>query len=55
MGFMSAEDVAKIGYEGFLKGRRVVIPGLMNKLGVHSVRFAPRSVTAQIARMLQET
>jgi short-subunit dehydrogenase len=55
MGFMTAEEVAKVGYEGFLKGKRVVIPGLMNKLGVQSVRLAPRSVTTQIARLLQET
>lgn len=55
MGFMTAEEVAKIGYRGFMQGKRLVIPGLMNKLGAHSVRFAPRRLATQVARMLQES
>ena len=55
MGLMSAEVVAQIGYQGFQRGKRVVIPGLLNKIGVHSTRFSPRRVTTQIARLLQES
>jgi len=55
MGFMTSEEVAKIGYQGLMQGKRLVIPGLMNKLGVHSTRLSPRSVTTQIARLLQES
>jgi hypothetical protein len=54
MGMMSAEAVARIGYQGFMRGKRLVIPGLMNKLGVHSVRISPRRIVTQIARMMQE-
>jgi len=54
MGWMTSEAVAKIGYEGFMSGKRIVIPGLLNKIGVHSTRVSPRAVTAQVARMLQE-
>lgn len=54
MGLMTSEEVAKIGYQGFMQGRRLVIPGLMNKIGVHSTRLAPRGVATQIARLLQE-
>jgi short-subunit dehydrogenase len=54
MGLMSAEAVARAGYQGFMRGKPLVIPGVMNQLGVHSVRVTPRRVAAQIARMLQE-
>lgn len=54
MGWMKSEEVAKLGYQGFMNGKRVVIPGLLNKIGVHSTRLSPRAVSAQVARMLQE-
>jgi len=54
LGFMSAEAVAKVGYQGFMRGKRLIIPGFMNKLGVQSVRVSPRNVATQVARMLQE-
>jgi uncharacterized protein len=54
MGMMTSEAVAKIGYQGFMNGKRLVIPGLINKIGAQSTRVSPRAVTAQVARMLQE-
>jgi uncharacterized protein len=54
MGMMTSEAVAKIGYAGFMSGKRLVIPGLLNKIGVQSTRVSPRAVTTQIARMMQE-
>ena len=54
MGMMTSEQVAKIGYQGFMQGKRLIIPGLLNKIGVHSTRMTPRAITAQVARMLQE-
>jgi uncharacterized protein len=47
--------VAKIGYEGLSKGQRVVIPGLINKIGVLSVRVTPRRLVAQIAKQLNNS
>jgi short-subunit dehydrogenase len=55
MGFMSSEAVARIGYQGFMRGKRIVIPGLMNKIGVQGVRVSPRRVVTQVARLLQES
>ncbi|MBI3799452.1 MAG: SDR family oxidoreductase [Deltaproteobacteria bacterium] len=55
MGFMSSEAVAQIGYRGLMQGKRLVIPGLINKIGVQSIRLSPRRVATQIARMLQES
>jgi len=55
MGMMTSETVAQIGYRGFMQGKRLVIPGLLNKIGVQSVRLSPRRVATQVARMLQES
>ena len=55
MGLMTADAVAQIGYRGLMQGKRLVIPGLLNKLGVQSVRLSPRRVVTQVARMLQES
>jgi short-subunit dehydrogenase len=49
---MSAADVARAGYEGMMAGRPLVIPGLMNKVGVQSLRLAPRRLTARLVKAL---
>jgi uncharacterized protein len=41
---LSAERVAQIGYDGFMRGRRVIIPGLGNQIAVFLSRFAPRAL-----------
>lgn len=47
---MSAAAVARVGYRALLAGRRIVIPGLVNRLLVASLRLTPRRVaTAVIA------
>ncbi|MCC6775979.1 MAG: SDR family oxidoreductase [Hyphomicrobiales bacterium] len=38
----SAERVAREGYRGLLEGRRVVVPGIANKLVAAVTRFVPR-------------
>lgn len=52
---MDAKTVAKIGYKGLMKGKRVIITGFINKLMVCSVKFAPRALLLKVVRMLQET
>ena len=49
-----ARSVARAGYEGMLSGKRIVIPGVANRLLAQSVRFAPRRFVTAIARSLQE-
>ncbi len=51
---MSAEAVAKKGYMAMMKGKAVMIPGLMNKLSIQSTRFAPRFVTTAITKWLNK-
>jgi short-subunit dehydrogenase len=40
----SIAAVADAGWRGFEKGKRVVIPGLVNKLGAYSAPFTPRAM-----------
>ncbi len=41
---MDAEKVALCGLDGLLSGRRIVIPGVVNRLGIFGTRLAPRSI-----------
>lgn len=45
---MSANDVAKIAYTEFKKGKAIIIPGLKNKLLITMNKFAPRSLVRKI-------
>jgi short-subunit dehydrogenase len=52
---MSSADVARAGYAAMKRGRRVVIPGVKNKLLTQSVRVSPRRLVTTIVRKLQES
>ena len=55
-GVLSAEAVAESGYKGVMSGRRVVVPGLANKLGVFLTRILPRRAVVRYAHaMLRRT
>jgi short-subunit dehydrogenase len=47
---MTAEVVAKVGYEKFRSGHVVIIPGWGNKLSVFIVRFIPRSPLRKLVK-----
>lgn len=51
---MSAEEVAKTGYQAMMTGKRVVIPGVMNKIMAASIRFTPRKMVTGIVKKMQE-
>ncbi|MBN4080884.1 SDR family oxidoreductase [Caldithrix abyssi] len=51
---MSAAKVAEIGFSGLLRGKTIVIPGLINKILVFSVRLAPRRIVTAIAFYLNQ-
>jgi len=51
---MSAAKVAEIGFSGLLKGKTIVIPGLINKLLAFSVRLTPRRVVTAITSSLNQ-
>jgi short-subunit dehydrogenase len=49
---MSAEEVARIGYEAMLEGKVVSIAGLANGLGIQGLRLAPRSIVRRMVYKL---
>ena len=49
---MKASEVAKIGYNSLMKGKRVVVPGMSNKLQVFLVRFLPRKLVVKLTSIL---
>ena len=51
---MEAAAVARRGFDGLVKGRRLVIPGFLNKLLAHSTRLGPRGLNAGVVRRLME-
>jgi hypothetical protein len=51
----SAEDVARAGYAGWKRGKRLVIPGIANRILIQAERLAPRRLTMAITRRLQES
>ena len=51
---MDARAVALAGYRGMRAGKRIVVPGLGNKLLLQSLRVSPRRLITAIARWLQE-
>jgi short-subunit dehydrogenase len=46
---MEAPEVVEAGLDGLDSNQAVVIPGIINKVGAFSGRFAPRSVVRKIA------
>lgn len=52
VGMMDAATVARAGYNGMMRGRAVIVPGLVNNLLVFAVRFVPRSVVRWCVRRL---
>ena len=49
-----AAGVARVGWEGAKRGKRVVIPGLANRVLALGARLSPRRLSTKIARRLQE-
>lgn len=48
-----APAVARAGYAGFRAGRRIVVPGLVNKLGIQSLRVSPRALVTRLVKRMQ--
>ena len=49
VGVMEARAVAQAAVRGLLRGKRMIVPGLMNKITATLPRFAPRGLVAGVA------
>ena len=53
MGIMTAEKVAGIAYQKFMKDKRIIIPGFMNRVGAFANRFFSRKFMTRVIHMMQ--
>lgn len=47
---MDASRVARVAYEGMMRGKGMVVPGGWNKILAFATRFVPRTAAARLAR-----
>lgn len=47
-----SKSVAQAGYEGMKSGKRIIIPGVTNKLLAQSIRVSPRRLVTAIVRKM---
>lgn len=50
----TAREVAEAGYRGLMKGKTVIIPGLVNKIGAYSSNFSPSFITNRVVEKLHK-
>jgi hypothetical protein len=55
VGVMTAQEVARIGYEGMMKNRTVIVAGFTNAVGAFLGRFAPRACVMAVLEKIQST
>ena len=49
---MEADEVARSGYRGLMRGKRVVIPGVMNRIAAALSKCLPTRFTAKMVRRI---
>jgi uncharacterized protein len=54
IGAMQAVDVAKIAYKGLMHGKRIIIPGLFNKVLIFLTGLTPRRLATSMSRQMME-
>jgi short-subunit dehydrogenase len=55
MGAMDAAEVASHAYRAMMRGKAMVIPGLTNKIGLQSLRVAPRASVRRMTAALNRS
>lgn len=55
LAFLSAQEVADRGIRGVMKGKLIIVPGFLNRLGTILVRFAPQRLSAWVVRHIQQS
>ncbi len=52
MGVMSVEQAAKSAYKNFMRGRKVIVPGLINTMSAQMLRILPHTLLVPFAAWL---
>lgn len=51
---MSAKKVAKIAFRDFKKGKKIIVPGYLNKFSILSSKIFPRELLLKIIKKIQQ-
>ncbi|HMS65090.1 MAG TPA: SDR family oxidoreductase [Ignavibacteria bacterium] len=51
---MTAEEVAEIAFRDLMKDKRIIVPGMLNKIGIQLVRFLPRKFITKFVKSLHK-
>lgn len=51
---MDAAPVARAGYRGMMAGKRMVVPGIMNRVLPAVIRFSPRGMVVRVSKLFQQ-
>jgi len=54
LGGVDSRIVARVGFEGLMAGKLVIVPGVLNKLGTFVARHAPVGIVSRIVGRLQQ-
>lgn len=54
VGVQKAEDIGVYGYAAMMRGERVAIAGMRNKIMIQAERLAPRAMLTRLVRLAQE-
>lgn len=54
-GLADSKSVAEAGYKACMKGKAIIVPGMMNKMLIQTNRVTPRAVVRNLVKRLQET
>jgi short-subunit dehydrogenase len=55
LGVADPDPIAEYGYKAMMRGDRIAIPGLRDKVMIQAERFAPRRLITAITRRVQES
>lgn len=55
VGVAKADEVAKYGYDALMRGDRLAIPGVKNKVMIMAERIAPRNFVTSLIRLTKES
>jgi len=50
----SAAGVARAGFDGMMAGQAIVVPGVVNRIGVQAIRVTPRAIVRRMIRSIND-
>lgn len=49
---MDPDRVAQVAFQGFMRGRRVIVPGILNRANALAIKLLPHAIVVPVTRLL---